>query len=104
MEWIVGIVSGLISGTMTCWLFYWLSGKDLKRETEDLRSLNILTIKALVAAGLADVELDINGKPTGLRYKFEGSGTLTVRGSALAGQGAFEPQRGNVEGRASFVW
>ena len=36
MEWIIGIVTGLISGliagTLTCWFFYWLSGKDLKRD------------------------------------------------------------------------
>ena len=90
MQWVIGIVSGLITGTVTCAVFYWLGGRDLKREADDLRNLNILTIRALVEAGLAVVEFDEKGKPTGLRYKFTGSGGLTVTGSALVGHATFE--------------
>lgn len=85
MEWIVGIVTGLISGlitgTITCWFFYRLSGRDLRREAENLRRLNVLIIDALVHAGLAEVNLDAHGNPVGLVYKFRGG--IKFGGSAI---------------------
>ena len=51
MEWMSGIFSGLISGAMTSALFYWLAGKDLKREanalkreTEELRACKTIIV------------------------------------------------------------
>jgi hypothetical protein len=61
MEWLISIVSGLISGMLTCWFFYRLAGKELKQEAEKLRHLNILTIRALERAGLAKVSYDVDG-------------------------------------------
>ena len=89
MEWIIGIVTGLISGliagTLTCWFFYWLSGKDLKREAEDLRQLNILIIRALVQGGLAKVNFDADGKPKGLVLEPRGSARgITITKSAAS--------------------
>jgi hypothetical protein len=86
MEWmnsvVAGLISGLITGTLTCWVFYWLAGRDLKREANDLRKLNILTIRALVQAGLAEVNVDAQGNPVGLRYTLKAeSGTFTLSGS-----------------------
>lgn len=93
-QWIVGVVSGLISGSLTCWFFYWLSGRDLKREANhlkresgDLKELNILIIRAMQNAGIADVVFDENGIPRGLRYIFVGDAgagdTITLGGSAV---------------------
>ena len=89
MDWIIGIatglISGLVTGMMTCWFFYWLSGKELKQEADDLRQLNILVIRALVQAGLAEVNFDANGKPIGLVYRLQaGAGTVRLSGSAPA--------------------
>jgi hypothetical protein len=85
MEWnsiVSGLISGLITGTLTCWVFYWLAGKDLKREASELRKLNSLTIRALVQAGLAEVNMDAQGNPVGLRYTLKAdSGTYTLSGS-----------------------
>lgn len=84
MELLGGIVSGLVTGVITCWFFYWLAGKDLRREASDLRQLNILTIRALAHAGLAEFNFDAQGKPIGLIYRFEAEGKLNLRGEALA--------------------
>jgi hypothetical protein len=81
MDWnsiVSGLISGLITGTVTCWVFYWLGGRDLKREASDLRKLNILVINALVQARLADVSVDAQGHPVGLRLKLD-AGAETVR-------------------------
>ena len=83
MEWVIGIVSGLITGTMTCAVFYWLGGKDLKREAEDLRRLNILTIRALHHAGLAEINFDAAGKPVGLVFSFRSSGGIRASGTSI---------------------
>jgi hypothetical protein len=97
MEWKIGIttglISGLVTGTLTCWFFYWLSGKDLKREAEDLRKLNILIIRALKEAGLADANFDANGKPRGLVLKLRASvGATMHRGSAATLEVQRNPQ------------
>ena len=85
MEWIIGIVTGLISGMLTCWFFYWLAGKDLKREAEDLRKLNILIIRALEQAGLAKVSYNTDGKPKGLVLELRANiGAVTASGSAAS--------------------
>lgn len=84
MEWIVGIVSGVITGTATCAFFYWLSGKDLKREANDLRRLNVLIIRALVNAGLAEVNFDGQGNPLGLVFRFEVGDGLSISDFASA--------------------
>jgi hypothetical protein len=88
MEWmksvVAGLISGLITGTLTCWVFYWLAGKDLTREASKLRKLNIMTINALEQAGLAKVNRDAQGNPVGLVYTFEaGAGTLKLSGSVV---------------------
>jgi hypothetical protein len=89
MEWIVGIttglISGLVAGAVVSSVFYWLSGWDLKREADDLRRLNILTIKALVEAGIAEVNFDATGKPAGLVYRLQaGAGELKLSGSLVS--------------------
>ena len=89
MEWIIGIVTGLISGliagTLTCWFFYWLSGKDFKREVEDLRKLIILIIRALEQADLAKVSYDADGKPKGLVLELRANiGAVAASGSVAS--------------------
>lgn len=96
MEWVVGIISGFITGTITCAIFYWLGGKDLRREAADLRRLNILTIQALVNAGLAEVHFDAQGNPRGLVYRFQGSGGVSVGGSANVSVQHTTPASGGV--------
>ncbi len=84
MDWnsiVSGLISGLMTGTLTCWVFYWLAGKDLKREASDLRKLNILTIRALEQVGLAEVHMDAQGNPVGLKYNLDPAETLTLTGS-----------------------
>jgi len=86
MEWIIGIVTGLISGfvtgMLTCWYFYRRSGRELKQEAEKLRKHNILIISALEQAGLAKFSVDANGEPIGLLFKFQVSETVKLRDSA----------------------
>ena len=87
MDWnsiVSGLISGLITGTLTCWVFYWLAGKDLKREASDLRKLNILTINALVQAELADVSVDAQGNPVGLRLKLAPGAETVTLGDSVA--------------------
>jgi hypothetical protein len=98
MEWIVGIttglISGLVSGALVSWVFYRLSGRDLAREAEDLRKLNIMTVKALVEAGIADVNFDAGGKPIGLRYRLHvDAGELKLSGSLTTHVVRGHPQR-----------
>lgn len=42
---ITGVISGFITGTVTCWFFYHLGGKDLERVTSHLtRRINELEV------------------------------------------------------------
>jgi hypothetical protein len=88
MAWIVGIttslIAGLVSGAVVSWIFYRLAGRDLAREAEQLRQLNIMTIDALEAARIAQVTRDATGKPTGLRYTFQVGAQVTVSDEATA--------------------
>jgi hypothetical protein len=89
MEWIIsivtGLVSGLMSGTLTCWYFYRKSGNDLKQEADNLRNLNILIIRALEQAGLAKVSYDADGKPKGLVLELRANiGAVAASGSAAS--------------------
>lgn len=82
MESIVsGIVSGIVSSMIVGALFYRLGGKDLKREANELRRLNILIIRALDQAEMIDVSYDETGRPTGLVFRQHTSGTVTPTGS-----------------------
>jgi hypothetical protein len=64
--------------------FYWLSGKDLNREANELRRLNVLIIRALAHAGLADVNFEDEENPTGLVFKVHAFSRSHVGGSASA--------------------
>jgi hypothetical protein len=66
------------------WIFYRLAGRDLAREAEQLRRLNIMTIDALEAARIAQVTRDATGKPTGLLYTFQVGAQVTVSDEATA--------------------
>jgi hypothetical protein len=91
---VAGIVSGLLTGTLTCWFFYWLSGRDLRREADDLRRLNILIVRSLQAAGIIEVTWDAQGNPLGLVYRVDVTQHLKLSGSALAN---FKPAPPNAD-------
>lgn len=82
--WIVGLISGLITGFVTCLVFYVLSGRDLKKEADDLRKLNVLIIRAMENARIVAVNWDADGRPIGLIHRLDASGGITLSGSALA--------------------
>ena len=89
MEWgsgiVTGLVSGLITGMLTCWFFYWLSGKDLKREAEELRRRQYSDTSSLVQSGLAKVNFDADGKPSGLVLELRANiGAVSASGSAAS--------------------
>ena len=78
----LNVAGGLIAGALTCWYFYRLAGKDLKREADRLRNLNRIIIKALEDGGYIEVNRDSEGNPIGIVYRVQASGGVTVGGSS----------------------
>jgi hypothetical protein len=97
MEWIVGITTGLISGFLSAavvsLVFYRLAGRDLAREADDLRQLNMLLMNALEEVGIAEVNRDANGKPIGLRYRRHVDERVTVSETVKAVVVPHHPER-----------
>lgn len=65
-------IAGVIIGAVITWAvakrYYMKASKDLKKEAEDLRKLNILMIRAMEEAGLAKFNRDSNGNLIGLIF------------------------------------
>lgn len=66
MEALVGVIVGAIITWFVSRWYYEKSGKDLQKEAESLRKLNILMIRALEDAGFASFRRDNNGDPFAL--------------------------------------
>jgi hypothetical protein len=79
----ISVGTGLITGAITCWYFYWLGGKDLKREVDDLRKLNGILIRGLHNAKILDASFDDEGNATGLMIGLSGRCVTTFRGSGV---------------------
>lgn len=67
--WTVGILTGLISGLIVSALFYFLSGRDLIRETKELRRINGVVLRAIRDSN-AEVEYE-DGAPVRLHFKIQ---------------------------------
>jgi hypothetical protein len=60
--WVIGIVTGLISG----WLFYILAGRDLRQEAERLRKQTDLLMRTMEEPGFSGFSRDKNNQAKGL--------------------------------------
>lgn len=78
----------LVGGFFTwlaAWIYYKRAGHELASEAEKLRGLNVLILRALESAGLAEFSRDDEGNIKGMKIKISGSiyaGPATVKGSA----------------------
>jgi len=88
-ELFLAVVAGIPVNLAVGFLFYWKSTKGLRREAEELRRLNVLIIRALEGAGLADVHRDSAGKVVGLKVNFRGSMQIasSMRGALTVDKG-----------------
>jgi hypothetical protein len=77
-DWFVGIVSGVVSATLVSYVFYLLSGKQLRTEADQLRQeavqqrqLSLLMLHAMEAAKLVEFNRDQFGNPIGIIFNFK---------------------------------
>ena len=86
------LFGGLISGLLGWW-FYYRSGQQLAAEAARLRLANNIILRALHNAGLAEVNFNAAGEPTGLIVKASGfaAGRSTATGILTVGPPAPPP-------------
>ena len=63
---VVSIIIGSVITWFFSYIYYKKSGDKLREEAEKLERLNILILRAMENAGLAKLNKDENGNPTGL--------------------------------------
>lgn len=63
------IITSVIGGLITGALFYFLSGKQLKREAQQLNRLSTLILHSLKESGLVDLNYGSAGKVIGIKFK-----------------------------------
>jgi hypothetical protein len=75
---IVIAVISFLAGVLVTYCFYYQSGKDLKVETEELKRLNNLMLRAMENTGQVKLHRDASDKITGFVIELSG----TVKGEA----------------------
>lgn len=84
-EWLAAMILGGLITWLAARYYYIKAGRELVREAEELKRLNILMLRGLESAGLAEFSRDQDGNIKGMVIKV--SGNLQTGLASLSAQG-----------------
>ena len=92
-ELILALFGMLVGAAVTWWAawhYYEKASRELAEQAEELRKLNVLMLRGLESAGMAEFSRDEEGNIKGMVIK--GSGALIGAGAEISGVGLVTPR------------
>lgn len=80
MEWLIGITTGIIAGLIVGGIYYYFSGRSLRKEARELARLNHLILLYLEKSG-GKIVYDSDNVAVGIQFSASISGTSRIQKS-----------------------
>jgi hypothetical protein len=96
-EFLLSILTGLLSGVIVSWFFYELALRGQRRDLNRLLRLHRITLKALESAGFIEVDWDSQDDPTGIVFRVKPGGGWSFGGGAQPAAAHHETASGGHE-------